>query len=232
MNRIGIIGAMEIEVATLKAQLEDIKVVKKAAMEFYEGTYEGKTLVVVRSGIGKVNAGVCAQILVDDFKVEAIINSGIAGGLHEDIEIGDIVISTDAIQHDMDATGFGYKVGQIPQMKESIFKADERLVKIASEVCQSVNPEVKTLVGRVVTGDQFISGKEKKDWLRGTFDGYCAEMEGGAIAQAAYLNEIPFVIIRSISDKADSTACDDYPQFEKKAADHAVNLVNGMISKM
>lgn len=232
MNKIGIIGAMEEEVARLKEELENIKIEKKAGMEFYEGTYAGKKLVVVRSGIGKVNAGICTQILADDFNVEAVINTGIAGGLNAQIEIGDIVISTDAVQHDMDATGFGYKVGEIPRMKESVFTANEELVKLASSVCKEVNPDINTLTGRVVTGDQFISNKEKKEWLLSTFDGYCAEMEGAAIAQAATLNEIPFVIIRSISDKADNTACEDYPQFEKRAIEHAVNLVKGMVAKM
>ena len=201
-------------------------------MEFCEGTYLGKEVVVVRSGIGKVNAGICAQILVDVFQVDLIVNTGIAGGIHDEVEIGDIVISKDVLHHDMDATGFGYALGVIPQMGCSTFEADAELVALASEVCSELNKDIKTHVGRIVTGDQFISSKEKKSWLKETFDGYCAEMEGVAIAQAAYLNNIKFVIIRAISDKADSTACDDYPQFEARAAEHAITLLNGMLAKL
>ena len=230
--KIGIIGAMTVEVQALKNGLENKKVIKKASMEFCEGTYLGKEVVVVRSGIGKVNAAVCTQILIDDFHVDVIMNTGIAGGLNNSIEIGDIVLSKDILHHDMDATGFGYGLGVIPQMDNSIFQGDESLVTLAKEVCETVNSDIKCHVGRIVTGDQFISGQEKKQWLIDTFDGYCAEMEGAAIAQTAYLNQCPFLIIRAISDKADNSATMDYPQFEKEAAEHAIKLVNGMIEKL
>ncbi len=230
MKRIGIIGAMEIEVQRLKKEIQVNRVVEKASMEFNQGTYQGKEIVVVRSGIGKVNAAMCAQILVDEFQVELIINTGIAGGIADGIEIGDIVISEDALQHDMDATGFGYEVGVIPQMETSVFAADPKIVQLADQVCKKENPDINTYIGRIVSGDQFISSREKKEWLGDTFKGYCAEMEGAAIAQAAYLNHVKFVIIRAISDKADNTACEDYPQFEQKAAEHAVKLVKGMIA--
>lgn len=229
MKRIGIIGAMEIEVKHLKEQMKVTRVVEKASMEFNEGIYLGKEIVVVRSGIGKVNAAMCAQILVDEFKVDIIINTGIAGGIADQVDIGDLVISTDTLEHDMDATAFGYDVGVIPQMDNSIFTADPEIVELAARVCKEKNPDVNTHVGRVVSGDQFISGQEKKQWLKDTFQAYCAEMEGAAIAHVATLNQVKFVIIRAISDKADNTACEDYPQFEKKAAGHAVNLVNGML---
>ena len=230
--KIGIIGAMEVEVTTLKQKMNVSRVVNKASMEFHEGTLCDKEVVVVRSGIGKVNAAVCAQILVDVFQVDAIINTGIAGGIYDEIEIGDIVISKDVLHHDMDATGFGYELGVIPQMKCSCFEGDQTLVKLASEVCKEVDATRKTYIGRIVTGDQFISGVEKKTMLKETYGAYCVEMEGAAIAQVAYLNEVPFVIIRAISDKADSTACEDYPQFEKKAAETAVALVTGMLQKL
>ena len=230
MKRIGIIGAMEIEVKRLKEQLEGSKEVEKASMAFCQGTYQGKEIVVVRSGIGKVNAAMCAQILIDEFQVELIINTGIAGGIADEIEIGDIVISKDALQHDMDATGFGYEVGVIPQMESSVFVADPEITQLAARVCKEENSDIHTFIGRVVSGDQFISGQDKKKWLKETFQGYCAEMEGAAIAQVATLNHVKFVIIRAISDKADNTACEDYPQFEVKAAGHAVNLVNGILA--
>lgn len=232
MNRIGIIGAMEIEVTRLKEQMKVTHTIKKASMEFFEGQLLGKDVVVVRSGIGKVNAAVCAQILVDEFEVEAIINTGIAGGIHQDIEIGDLVISEDVLHHDMDATGFGYEVGVIPQMDNSVFVANSKLVELAKQVCGEKIKEIRAQVGRIVSGDQFISSQQKKIWLSDTFGGYCAEMEGAAIAQVAYLNELPFLIVRAISDKADSTACEDYPQFEKKAVEHSVLLVTGMLEEL
>ena len=232
MNHIGIIGAMEEEVKCLKDKLVLSEVVKKASMEFYQGTLNGKDIVVVQSGIGKVNAAICAQILVDDFQVEAIINTGIAGGLVNHVEIGDIVISKDVLHHDMDATGFGYEVGVIPRMDTSIFEADTTLAELAKQVCEKVNTDISAHIGRIVTGDQFISSKERKTWLLDTFHGFCAEMEGAAIAQVAHVNHLPFLIVRAISDKADNSACEDYPKFEKKAIEHAVRLVEGMLEKL
>ena len=134
MKTIGIIGAMEVEVAILKEKMEDVRIIKKASMDFYEGTLAGKKAVVVRSGIGKVNAGICAQILADVFSVDAIINTGIAGSLNKDINIGDIVLSTDVVQHDMDATGFGYRKGQIPQMPVLFFEQTRSFVSL-QKVC-------------------------------------------------------------------------------------------------
>ena len=229
---LAIIGAMDEEVEKLKLHMEDVTVKKKAGMEFVEGRLNQKDIVVVRSGIGKVNAAICTQILADDFKISAVINTGIAGSLQSKIDIGDIVLSSDALQHDMDATGFGYKHGQIPRMEESIFKADKRLIEIAKDSCEKVNPDIKAFVGRVVSGDQFISDKDKKDWLIDKFEGYCTEMEGAAIAQTAYLNKIPFLIIRAISDKADNSAGIDYATFEAKAIEHSVNLVLEMTKRI
>lgn len=229
MSVIGIIGAMEEEVAALKEKMELESVLKKASMEFYKGTLQGKQVVVVRSGIGKVNAGLCAQILIDVFGADHIINTGIAGSLDARINIGDIVVSTEAVQHDMDATQFGYPLGQIPRMETFAFPADEKMTAAAKEACKKVNPEIGVFTGRVVTGDQFVASKEVKERIKTTFDGMCTEMEGGAIAQAAWLNNVPFVIIRAISDKADDSAEMDYPTFEKQAIIHSVRLTEEMI---
>lgn len=226
---IGIIGAMEEEVARLKEMMEEAEVKTKASMEFCRGRLMGKEVVVVRSGIGKVNAGICTQILVDEYDVCAVINTGIAGSLRAEIDIGDIVLSTDALQHDMEATAFGYPVGQIPRMDTLSFTADAKLREIAKAACERVNPEIHVHEGRVVSGDQFISDKEKKNWLIENFHGYCTEMEGAAIAQAAYLNGIPFLIIRAISDKADDSAHEDYPAFEAKAITHCVRLTAAIV---
>lgn len=229
MKSIGIIGAMEVEVNTLKERMDVEDVIHMASMDFYKGTYHKKPVVVVRSGIGKVNAAICTQILADRFDAGIIINTGIAGSLQSFIDIGDIVISSDALQHDMDATGFGYGLGVIPQMETSVFTADSQLVDAAVNACALVNPDIQAHVGRVVSGDQFISDNDKKDYLKENFGGLCTEMEGAAIAQAAYLNNIPFVILRAISDKADGSAHMDYPEFEAKAAQHSLNLVDEMI---
>ena len=226
---LGIIGAMEIEVNRIKEQMEDVSVTDKAGMSFFEGKWNGNDVVVVRSGIGKVNAAVCAQILVDTFHADVIINTGIAGSLKNEINIGDIVLSTDAIQHDMDAQGFGYAPGVIPQMEVSDFQADEKLIELAKKCCAEVCPDIQVFTGRVVSGDQFISDKKKKEWLSSQFEGLCAEMEGAAIAQAAYLNHVPFLIIRAISDKADDSATMDYPEFEAMAAENSVKLLADIV---
>ena len=232
MKTIGIIGAMEVEVANLKEKMEEVRFIKKASMDFYEGTLAGKKAVVVRSGIGKVNAGICAQILADVFSVDAIINTGIAGSLNKDINIGDIVLSTDVVQHDMDATGFGYRKGQIPQMPVFFFEADEKLRKLAKGVCQEVNPEIQVFEGRIASGDQFVCDQDVKDRIVSEFSAYATEMEGAAIGQAAYLNEIPFLVVRAISDKADGSAQMDYSEFEKAAVEHSVKLTLNMLAKM
>lgn len=232
MNKLGIIGAMEEEITLLKDKMEIKKVETKAGMEFFQGSILGKEVVVVRSGIGKVNAGICTQILVDDFQVEGVINTGIAGSLRNEINIGDIVLSSDALQHDVDAAGFGYELGVIPRMEQSVFLGDQTLLSLAKEVNEKVNPEISTFVGRVVSGDQFISDKEKKQFLIKQFDGYCTEMEGGAIAQTACLNHIPFLIIRAISDKADDSAHMDYGEFEAKAIEHSVKLMLGILERL
>ncbi len=227
---LGIIGAMDEEVAKIKEVMEDVEIMTKASMDFYKGKLNNKDVVVVRSGIGKVNAGICTQILVDVYNVRAVINTGIAGSLNAAIDIGDIVLSTDTLQHDVDATGFGYELGVIPRMEASTFVADEKLRKLAKECCERVNPDIKVFEGRVVSGDQFVSDKAKKTYIEDNFRGYCTEMEGAAIAQAAYLNNIPFLIIRAISDKADDSATVDYPTFEAKAIENSVKLMKEMVA--
>ena len=200
---IGIIGAMEEEVKALADMMSGVETATVAGMVFKKGQFKGKDVVVVRSGIGKVNAAVCTQILADRYNVDCVINTGVAGSLKNEINIGDIVISSDAIQHDMDATGFGYKMGVIPRMPVSVFEADRKLIDAARAACSEAVPEIGVFEGRVVSGDQFITDKDTKKRLVETFAAYCTEMEGAAIAQAAYLNSIPFLIIRAISDKAD-----------------------------
>lgn len=226
---IGIIGAMEEEVAALKEAMEVQEIHEQASMIFCKGILCGKDVVVVRSGIGKVNAGICAQILVDKFQVDTLINTGIAGSLNADINIGDMVISSDAVHHDMDATKFGDPLGQVPRMDTLTFPADEELVKKAKAANEKANPEIQTFVGRVASGDQFVADKEVKERIVENFGAYCTEMEGAGIAHAAYLNKVSYVIIRAISDKADNSATMDYPEFEKQAIAHSVKLVKELL---
>ena len=229
---IGIIGAMEEEVATLKEQMKVEEIVERASMKFYSGTLCKKNVVIVRSGIGKVNAAVCAQILIDKFQVNMLINTGIAGSLNADINVGDMVISVDAIHHDMDATIFGDPVGQVPRMDTLAFAADKTLVEKAKMANEEANPDIKTIKGRVVSGDQFVSSSEVKNRIVNNFQADCTEMEGAAIAQVAYLNQIPYVIIRAISDKADNSAVLDYPEFEKQAIIHSVRLIQNLLPRI
>ena len=232
MKTIGIIGAMEEEVAILKEKMSDVTVLEKAGMEFFKGILGGRQVVVVRSGIGKVNAGICTQILADMFQVNAVINTGIAGSLKTEINIGDIVLSTDTMQHDVDAREFGYEIGQVPRMDTKTFPADETLRAVALQVCRQVNPEIQVFEGRVASGDQFVADKETKNKIIANTQAYCTEMEGAAIGQAAYLNKIPYLVIRAISDKADDSAHVDYPTFEREAIRHTVNLVENMMQAL
>ena len=229
---IGIIGAMEEEVAVLKQEMDIEETVEYASMQFCKGILCGKQVVIVRSGIGKVNAGICAQILADKFDVDVLINTGIAGSLDAAIDIGDMVISTDLVEHDMDATIFGDPLGQVPRMDTFSFPAEPSLVEKAVAANKEANPDIQTFTGRIVSGDQFVSSAEVKEKLVKNFGAKCTEMEGAAIAHAAYLNHISCVIIRAISDKADNSATMDYPTFEKKAIEHSVRLVRNLLPQI
>lgn len=228
MKRIGLIGAMEEEIDILKKSIVDEHTTNRADMDFFSGKLDGIDTVVVRSGIGKVNAAIAAQILISEFKVDYIINTGVAGGLKDGINVGDIVISTDAIEHDFDTTAFGDELGVIPRMKTSVFKADEYLINVAYKAAND-NIDGKAHIGRIVSGDKFISSKDEALKLGRLFNAFAVEMEGAAIAHTSYLNNIPFVIIRSISDNADGNATKDFSQFVKEAAIVSSNIVKEMI---
>lgn len=229
---IGIIGAMQEEVEQIVAVMDVEREETKASMTFRAGKLSGKDVVIVVSGIGKVNAAICTQILVDDFKVDYVINTGIAGSLNAAIDIGDIVISNDVLHHDMDATNFGYPLGQVPRMDTLSFPADKHLIEVAKNACAKAVPEIGTHVGRIVSGDQFISDKATKERITKNFNGFCTEMEGASIAHTAYLNKVPFVILRAISDKADDSASVDYPTFEKQAIANGVKLIKEFVAEI
>lgn len=229
---IGIIGAMEEEISKLKEIMENKEIKKIAGMEFVKGQISKKQVTVVRSGIGKVNAAACTQILVDRFGVDIVINTGIAGSLKNEINIGDIVLSTDTIIHDMNVEGFGYPRGQVPRMDVFAFPTDERLRSMAKEICEKELKDISVFEGRVLSGDIFVSDRDTKEDLKRTFDGYCTEMEGAAIAQVGYLNDIKVLIVRAISDKADDSASMDYAEFERKAIENCVKLTTRLVESI
>lgn len=219
MKKLGIIGAMTVEVETLKGQLEGLTVTQYGGMSFYEGTLENLPVVIVVCGVGKVNAALCVQILIDCFHITHIVNTGVAGSLCNDLDIGDLVIGEDAMYHDFDCHSINplYVVGQVPGLSVRSFPADKEMVEWAMTAAQQVCPgHIK--VGRIASGDQFISEKAQKESIIQNTNAICTEMEGAAIAHAAWKNGVPFVIIRAISDKADDSAQMDYPAFEAIAA--------------
>ena len=228
---LGIIGAMDEEVARLKEMISGLHIVQRAGMEFYKGQIHEKNVVVVKCGVGKVNAAMCTQAMIDLFSVDAIINTGIAGSLHAGIDIGDIVLATDTVEHDMDVAALGYEPGVIPDTETSVFATDVELLDIAQVAAKAAKLDVKVFTGRVVSGDQFISSREKKEWLVSKFGGRCAEMEGASIGHVAALNRVPYLVVRAISDKADDSAQMDYPAFAAKAIENSVRLMTEIINR-
>lgn len=226
--RIGIIGAMDEEIENYKQGISDMSQLDKANINFYQGKMNGNQVVLCKSGVGKVNAAVCTQILINEFKIDQIIFTGVAGALHPELEIGDIVISTDAMQHDIDATALGFEKGSIPFAEKSKFEADEHLIELALHASKEVN-EGKTISGPILSGDQFIAGGEDANSLYQNFGGYCTEMEGAAVAQVCDMNKIPFVIVRSMSDKADGSAHINFSEFTIFAAKRSYQIVDKML---
>ena len=210
---IGIIGAMDSEVATLFSHMTSKEKINLNNLTFYKGKLYNKDVVIVKCGIGKVNAALCTQLLILNFKVSKIINTGIAGAVGEGLKIYDFVVSTEAVYHDFDVQFFGYKLGQVPGMPET-FKADPSLInaaKLAFEQTDFAN-KLKLSQGRIASGDQFISGNEKKASIIANFHPQCVEMEGCAIAQTCFANNVPFVIIRCMSDTADDSVKETYSE--------------------
>lgn len=231
MTKLGIIGAMAIEVATLKEQMMDCAVSTHAGMKFCSGKLEGLDVVVVQCGVGKVNAAMCAQILCSVYGVTHLVNTGIAGSLNPALDIGDLVVSRDAMYHDFDCNAFGYPHGKVPGMDVIAFPAGEEMIRLAQEAAESILPGHVTL-GRVASGDQFVCSKAQKEAIIASTQGICTEMEGAAIAQTAYRNGVPFVILRAISDKADDSAEMDYPTFENAAARRCAGVTRYLAGKL
>lgn len=228
---IGIICPMETELEPLLANATKITVSNISGMTFYKGVLCRKKVVMVVCGVGKVNAAMCAEALITQFNVSAVINSGVAGTTNETLAQGDLVISTDAVHHDVDATALGCAMGEIPDMDVSCFKADFRLIEVAKEAATKlVARGVRVTLGRIASGDVFVQKQEDKKRIREAFEPYAVEMEGAAVAQVAYQNDVPFVIIRSISDSANGEANLEYAEFLPLAVKNSTELVMGMLS--
>lgn len=233
---IAIIGAMDSELVTLLGQLEEKQEEHFCGLTFYTGRLCGQFVVLVKCGIGKVNAARCAQILIDRFDPAALINTGIAGGVGPGLHVGDIVVATGLVQHDYDVTPFGYVKGNLCERDHAdtptVFQADEGVVAAVMEAAKEVLGAEKLHRGLIATGDQFIAGAAQKATIYREFQALAAEMEGGAIAQVAALGNVPFAVIRAISDLADGTAAASFDAFEQAAADASAATVMGAVARL
>ncbi|NMO94685.1 5'-methylthioadenosine/adenosylhomocysteine nucleosidase [Paenibacillus lemnae] len=225
---IGLIGAMDEEIELLLGEMTHNETIVKSGITYVKGSWLGKEVVVCKSGVGKVNAAVTTQVLIDTFGVTSVIFTGVAGALDPELQIGDIVISTSCMQHDMDVSPLGFARGVIPYQKVSDFPADQELVSLAAKACDGLG-EVNYKVGRVLSGDQFIASRETVKVLYEELHGVCAEMEGSAVAQACYMNGVPYVVIRSMSDKADGSAHVNFAEFTVDSSRRSHVIVSRML---
>lgn len=225
---IGIIGAMDEEIERYLESMSDVMEYGRAGITFYKGRIKARQIVLCKSGVGKVNASICTQILIDNFGVSHVIFTGVAGGVDPELNIGDIVISIDCSQHDIDASPLGFKRGEIPFATTSVFKADERLIELAQKSGNDIEG-VQLVTGRILSGDQFVADQGHVKRLYKDFNGSCVEMEGAAVGQVCHLNQIPFVIIRSLSDKADGSAHVNFLEFTKLASSRSYQIVDKML---
>lgn len=228
--RIGIIGAMDEEVELLIEKLDNKKEEKRVGCEFYSGILNGVDVVLLKSGIGKVNAAIGTTLLIEKFAPNYVINTGSAGGFEKGLKVGDIVISTEVRYNDVDATVFGYEFGQVPRMP-AFYEPNEMLVSVAEK--STIEVGVHSVKGLILSGDSFMSDEKRVFELKEMFPAsYCAEMEAGAIAQVCFQFKCPFVIIRSLSDIAGSDAKISYDQFLKTASVNSAKLVLLMIEQL
>jgi adenosylhomocysteine nucleosidase len=248
MKKIGIIGAMEVEISFLRKMMESDESIcpmvsrNVAGLHFFEGGIAGTSVVLVRSGIGKVNAALCAQQLITIFGVTQIINTGIAGAISHELQVLDMVVSTEAVYHDFDTTGFGYKPTVIPQMPVSVFRADDEMRIHALDAFSLLQKQTldgkpdftghSIFSGRIASGDQFVSSGTAKNHIREICDPVCVEMEGAAIGHTCYLNSVPFLIIRCISDLADENGNAVYSFNEETAGVMSGLLVMTMLKML
>src|SRR3989338_2283008 len=228
--KIGLIGAMEAEIDAYRKSITNLKVKKNNIFTFYTGKFHGHEIVLLKSGVGKVFSAMISQHLIDKFNVKMILFTGVGGSLNKKLEIGDVVVGVDSVHHDFDATALGFPRGNISYTNYRFFKAEEKLVKLA---LQANVGKHKIIAGRILTGDQFMTKKEKQKnkYLVEELKGDCIEMEGAAVAQVCNVNNIPHLIIRTVSDKANGTAVKDYNQFTPLVAENSFKIVEYLVKK-
>ncbi|WP_276352651.1 5'-methylthioadenosine/adenosylhomocysteine nucleosidase [Cohnella caldifontis] len=231
IGTIGIIGAMKEEIDLLLQEQQDTAEERHAGIAFHTGRLHGRRVVSCKSGVGKVNAAVCTQLLIDRFGVDAVLFTGVAGALDPQLEIGDIVVSRSCVQHDMDVTPLGFARGVIPYQEVSEFPSDPELIRLAEQAGERVFPG-RCRIGKVLSGDQFIADRETVRKLHEEMQGTCTEMEGASVAQVCHMNGIPHVIIRSMSDKADGSAHVNFAEFTVEAANRSFAIVSDMVKRM
>lgn len=229
---IGIIGAMEEEVKILKNKLTQLSEISVAHVKFYTGILKDREVVITQSGIGKVNAAISTTLLINKFKPDIIINTGSAGALDESLNVGDVLISDDVKYHDADATAFGYEYGQIPQMPVA-FQSSKPLIEKISQVVQQQQQQLTAKVGLIVSGDSFIGSVEQRQKIKKAFPNAMAvEMEATAIAQTCYQFNVPFVVVRAVSDLANGEAEMSFEAFLEKAAVSSSQTVEALVSQL
>lgn len=229
--KVGIIGAMEQEVAILKQTLEGCETTTKGGCTFYTGQIKGVDIVLLQSGIGKVAASIGTSLLIECFNPDAIINTGSAGGFDSSLNLGDIVISTEVRHHDADVTAFGYEIGQMAG-QPAAFIADENLMDIVEKTVANM-ADTHSVRGLICTGDAFVCTPEKQAFIRQNFPGVIAvEMEASAIAQTCHQFGKPFVVVRAISDVADKESPMSFDEFLPLAAKQSSEMVLNMLDNM
>ena len=221
--KIGIIGAMSVEVEALKAKLEDSHTETVSGIEFYFGRLFGKQTVVARCGIGKVFAAICAQTMILAFGVDRIINTGVGGTLTERLGILDVAIADGVVQHDMDTSPLGDPVGLISGINKVVLPTSATLADAAQKAAKKLGYNCEC--GIVASGDQFIGSKQKKNFIAQTFSAICCEMEGAAIGQVCYVSGVEYLIVRAISDSADGQAEMDYGRMVELAATRSQAMI-------
>lgn len=227
---IGIIAAMDSEIAAIKDAMLDKTVETVSGIEFVKGILQGKNAVVAKCGIGKVFAAVCAQTMILKYAPELVLNTGVGGTLTDKLNIGDIAVAADVVQHDMDTSPLGDPVGLVSGINVVYFPADEVAVKLISDSARELG--INSEKGTVASGDQFIASREQKERIKSSFNAIACEMEGAAIGHVCYINKVPFAVIRAISDSADDSSHMDYGEFLKLAAERSFNVVMKFISAL
>lgn len=239
MKTFGIIAAMDEEIVDLKNMLELDKIVDKPKLKFYIGSlFENQKIILVKSGIGKVNAAACTQSLIDLFNVEYIINVGVSGAVSNNLKIGDLIVANDLVQYDFDLSAFDKQIGFIPDLEQRFFESDKKLLNLINDFClvagknsddNNYEKKNKIYFGRIASGDKFVCNPSDKNFIRNNFGADCVEMEGAAIAQVAFINKIPFVVIRVISDGADQNAVKFYDESVDSVTNNYLDIVKHIL---